>query len=77
MRRFNLIRYTDITGVSGIGNVAEGIVFSDGTVVMRWKSKIPTTTIYNSLENLLAIHDHRVDVAFDKETGSYVEFMDN
>ena len=31
MRNFNLIRHIDVSGLSGTGVVAEGVVFSDGT----------------------------------------------
>lgn len=31
-----LVRDTDVSGVSGLGAVAECVVFSDGTTVLRW-----------------------------------------
>lgn len=36
MRTFVLRRNEDISGVSGVGIVAEGIEFSDGVVALRW-----------------------------------------
>ena len=36
MRVFQMIRDTDVTGLSGTGVVAEVIEFSDGSVAMRW-----------------------------------------
>ena len=38
MRRFELHRTRDVSGVSGTGIVAEGIVFSTGTAVVHWIS---------------------------------------
>jgi hypothetical protein len=63
MRRFHLVRDEDVTGLSGTGIVAEGVLFDTGTAVMRW-----TTQPYSSLviwhaadggiEGLQAIHGH-------------------
>lgn len=59
MRTFNLIRNKDISGVSGIGKVAEGVVFGDGVTVVRWLSIVhPSTNIYASLEDVLKVHGH-------------------
>lgn len=55
---FVLRRFEDESGVSGTGDVAEGVVFTDGTVVMRWLTDKASTAIYNSMEELHAIHSH-------------------
>lgn len=56
---FVLRRYEDETGVSGIGVVAEGIEFSDGTVALHWMTSGPRSTgIYNSIADVEAIHGH-------------------
>ncbi|HJU97838.1 MAG TPA: hypothetical protein VJ644_07680 [Jiangellaceae bacterium] len=57
-RRFALVRHVDYTGVSGVGVVAFGMVFSDGHVVLRWCSSHPATSTWGSLEDMLAIHGH-------------------
>jgi hypothetical protein len=57
-RRFALVRHIDYTGVSGIGVVAYGITFSDGQVALRWCSSHPATSIWESLEHMLAVHGH-------------------
>lgn len=36
MEIFELVRNNDVTGISGVGVVAEGVIFSDGTVALRW-----------------------------------------
>jgi hypothetical protein len=57
-RRFALVRHVDYTGVSGIGVVAYGIAFSDGHVALRWCSSHPATSIWESLDHMLAVHGH-------------------
>ena len=61
MRRFVLQRKVDISGVSGTGIVAEGVEFSDGSVVLRWISNNPTSVVFhdNGLESVEAIHGHQ------------------
>lgn len=57
-RHFFLVRDIDVSGVSGSGRVAEGFVFADGTVALRWLTESPSTALYNSLEDLQNIHGH-------------------
>jgi hypothetical protein len=58
MRRFVLVRHQDVSGVSGIGVVAEGIQFSTGRIALTWLHHWSSIGIYNNLEDLIAIHDH-------------------
>lgn len=58
MRTFVLIRKQDITGVSGVGTVAEGVEFTDGTVAMRWLSEARSTVIWPSLDTAMTVHGH-------------------
>jgi hypothetical protein len=55
---FVLNRIDDESGVSGTGIVAEGVEFSDGTAVLRWRSHIASTAVYDSIRALNAIHGH-------------------
>ncbi|MFB7899965.1 hypothetical protein ACFC1B_26980 [Streptomyces xiamenensis] len=57
-RPFLLRRTTDHTGVSGIGTVATGAQFPDGTVVLRWRGPHASTVIWGSLDDALAVHGH-------------------
>lgn len=57
-RVFRLMRAYDVSGVSGIGHVADGVTFYDGTTVLRWKGDIASTEVHECLENVLAIHGH-------------------
>lgn len=61
MRTFYLNRKADASGVSGTGKVAEGIEFSDGTVVLRWlvgDLENRSTNFYASITAVEAIHGH-------------------
>jgi hypothetical protein len=58
MRRFVLNRTEDLTGSSGTGIVAEGVVFDDGVTVLRWLTQLRSTAIYDSPHDLMAIHGH-------------------
>lgn len=59
MRRFMLYRRNDPGGVSGTGNVAEGIVFSGGEVVLHWLRAPGGINLYRSLGDLLDVHGHQ------------------
>ena len=58
MRRFNLVRDVDISGISGTGIVTEGVEFTDGTVAMRWRGVTPSTGLYEDVSDVVAIHGH-------------------
>ena len=58
MRRFTLERTEDVSGVSGVGTVAEGIEFTDETAVIRWTVGLKSTAVYNTIDELIAIHGH-------------------
>lgn len=69
MKRFHLVRTEDVTGISGLGRVAEGIQFSDNTVVLRWLAPYlaathvergvkPTTVMHADIQSVIALHGH-------------------
>lgn len=60
MRTFILFRTTDVSGVSGTGVVAEGVEFSDGICVCRWRpdSDTASTCVYDSIADVEAVHGH-------------------
>jgi len=58
MQLFELHRDADETGISGVGVVAEGICFSDGSASLRWKTKTTSTAFYSSMADVEAIHGH-------------------
>ena len=59
MRTFHLQRDEDVTGISGTGIVAEGVEFSNGTVVIAWiVGEHQSTVVWPSIEAVEAIHGH-------------------
>lgn len=47
------------TGASGTGTVAEGVVWTDGTVALRWRGRWPATSAWEGgLDAVLAVHGH-------------------
>ncbi len=58
-RTFELVRYRDLSGVSGTGVVAEGCVFTDGSVALRWRGNNPATAVWPDVESVLAVHGHQ------------------
>jgi hypothetical protein len=58
LRRFKLQRTTDVSGVSGVGTVAYGVMFPDGKTVMWWNTAWHSLGIYESPDKLIEIHGH-------------------
>lgn len=58
MRRFNLVRNEDETGVSGTGIVAQGVQFDNGRCAMAWMTSVSSIAVYDSIEDLVKIHGH-------------------
>jgi hypothetical protein len=58
MRIFEMIREKDETGISGVGKVLEGVVFSDGVCVVRWvvANTENNTAVWPSFEAFKKIH---------------------
>lgn len=82
MRTFNLLRDEDVTGISGTGVVAEGVIFSDGTVAMRWLKTgtarpdhrvKPTTVIHDDIDSVAGLHSHdgRTRIVISRREPSY------
>lgn len=56
MKYFKISRKADESGVSGIGHVIDGVVFNDGTTVIKWLTEMSSIAIYKSFEEFKAIH---------------------
>lgn len=68
MRRFLLVRKEDVSGVSGTGNVAEGVEFHDGQCVLSWFGQHHTIEVSPGVETIIAIHGH--------EGRTWIEYID-
>lgn len=70
MKTFHLDRTEDATGTSGIGKVAEGVVFSNGWCALTWMTENTSVAFYPSIETLEAIHGHqgRTRVVYEDDT---------
>ena len=68
-------RDADVTGVSGVGLVAEGVVFSDGTAVIRWRGQHCSTVVWDTLVDAVQVHGHNgaTRFVFDDEEPRHVD----
>lgn len=65
-KRFHLNRIEDISGVSGTGIVAEGVVFSNNKVVITWTQSYHTSvSMYDSIADMEYIHGHEGRTAIE------------
>ncbi|MET7276822.1 hypothetical protein ABZS29_01220 [Kribbella sp. NPDC005582] len=55
-RLFRLVRHADASGLRGTGTLAEGVEWSDGSVALRWRGPWPSTSTWDRVEALLAVH---------------------
>ena len=58
LRRFHFQRQVDLSGVSGCGAVAFGVVFADGQVALHWEGCHASINIYRSISDLMFVHGH-------------------
>jgi hypothetical protein len=58
MRNFVLVRLVDLSGVSGTGRVAEGVIFHDGQCVVSWFGQFHSIEVWPSVEQMIAVHGH-------------------
>ena len=57
-RRFAVQRDEDLTGNSGTGIVAVGVLLPSGWAIMHWLTAINSTTVFPSMANVEALHGH-------------------
>jgi hypothetical protein len=58
VRRFELVRDQDVSGVSGVGIVAEGVQFHDGQVSVSWFGAHHCVSVWPHIDDVTAIHGH-------------------
>ena len=57
-RIFQLVRNEDVSGISGVGVVAEGVQFHDGQCVLSWFGQYHSMEVHPSIEQVLTLHGH-------------------
>lgn len=73
MRLFHLIRDDDVSGVSGIGRVAEVVELENGKVVVGWLRGAKTVAVFDSLDDVIAVHGHEGSTWLELERDSDLE----
>lgn len=59
-RRFVLRRYEDVTGISGEGRVADGVLWPDRTASIRWRGEHPSIVFWDrGRVSVEMIHGHQ------------------
>lgn len=59
MKTFFLLRHEDVHGNTGVGVVAEGVIFDDGGMcAMTWLSDFKTVTVFPDIKTVIALHGH-------------------
>lgn len=58
MRRFQLKRNKDVSGVSGTGAVAEGVEFSNGMCAVTWLTPYQCVNVYANIKTIISVHGH-------------------
>lgn len=58
MRKFYLLRHEDVHCNSGVGVVAEGVIFDDGSGAFTWLSKRKTVTVFLKAGDVAELHGH-------------------
>jgi len=66
-----MLRHEDVHNNSGIGVVAEGIIFDSGMCCMTWLSEHPTATIFDKIVTVKLLHGH------EGKTEIIIEDQDN
>jgi hypothetical protein len=67
MRKFHFERNEDVSGISGCGCIAFGVIFDDGQIALHWEGAHPSINIYKSIDDLIYIHGHngKTKIIFD------------
>ena len=65
IKRFYMLRKADLSTTHNALQVNppdqpqfEGVMFSDGCVVLRWLTGVHSTSVWSSMDDMLAIHGH-------------------
>ncbi len=58
MKLFELRRDEDESGISGIGTVAQGVIFDNGWCAIAWLTEHTSVAFYTDIGEVVAIHGH-------------------
>jgi hypothetical protein len=58
MKRFDLVRHVDVSGVSGTGIVATGIRFRRGLTIIKWHGDRPSLVFWRKFSDAESVHGH-------------------
>jgi hypothetical protein len=70
--RFVLRRRKDVSGISGLGDVADGVLWPDGTASVRWRGEHPSAVFWDrGRVSVEFIHGHQgaTEVVFVDQDG--------
>lgn len=56
MKQFYLNRKIDLSGVSGTGIIAYGVILPSGRVVMEWVTEHKSIAIYDGINEIQILH---------------------
>lgn len=75
MKTFYLLRHEDVHDNTGIGVVAEGIIFDSGMAAMTWRTKFSTVTVFDNIATVKAVHGHggRTEVVIEEQDERFEE----
>lgn len=74
-----MVRHEDVTGISGTGVIAEGTQYESGKCTLAWLTEYKSIGVYDSMEELKAIHCHggKTDVVFEPVVSWHMETSPN
>ena len=58
IEKFYIFKHKDISGVSGTGVVAVGVIFPSGKLVIEWTTYQTSIGFYDNMAKFLAVHSH-------------------
>lgn len=58
IKEFHLFRKKDISGTSGVGIVARGVILPSGKCALEWTTFHSSICIYQNIEDVTSIHGH-------------------
>lgn len=58
LQEFYLLRKKDVSGVSGLGIVARGVVLPSHRAILEWCTSHETFGLYDNLQQIRDLHGH-------------------